>query len=148
EETHAVYMGQPVDYFHINSIDLAADGHYIVSARNTWGVYKIDRHTGNVLWRLGGKKSDFKMGKGTVFAWQHGARHHGDGLISVFDDGGMPCVEPQSRALLLQLDGVRMRARLVRKYTHHPGAIHSRFMGNAQVLGNDNLIVGWGSEPF
>ena len=67
------------DYFHVNSIELAGDGDLIVSARNTWAIYKISRRTGEVLWRLGGKKSDFQMGKGTVFAWQHDARHHGAG---------------------------------------------------------------------
>ena len=55
------------------------DGNLLVSARNTWAVYKVSRKTGEVLWRLGGKRSDFEMGKGTVFAWQHDARHHGDG---------------------------------------------------------------------
>ena len=148
DETHAVYTGHPLDYFHVNSIDLTADGNLLISARNTWGVYKVSRKTGEVLWRLGGKRSSFEMGKGTVFAWQHDARHHGNGLISIFDDGAFPQVEPQSRVLVIALDGVRGQARLVRKYTHHPRRIVSKFMGNAQVLGNGNVVVGWGSEPF
>ena len=147
-ETHAIYTGHPLDYFHVNSIDLTSDGNLLVSARNTWGVYKVSRTTGEVLWRLGGKRSDFVMGKGTVFAWQHDARHHGDDLISIFDDGAAPQVQPQSRALVIRLDGKRGRATLVREYTHHPGRIVSKFMGNAQVLGNGNVVVGWGSEPF
>jgi hypothetical protein len=49
----------PYDYFHANSVGLAADGNLIVSARHTWCCYKIDRRTGEVIWRLGGKKSDF-----------------------------------------------------------------------------------------
>jgi hypothetical protein len=88
------------------------------------------------------------MGKGTVFAWQHDARHHGNGLVSVFDDGAAPQVEPQSRALLIRLDGKRGRATLVRQYTHRPGRLVSQFMGNAQVLGNGNVLVGWGNEPY
>jgi hypothetical protein len=147
-ESHAPYMGHALDYFHINSIDLTADGNFLVSARNTWGVYKISRETGKVLWRLGGKRSDFAMGPGTFFAWQHDARHHGNGLISIFDDGGIPYVEPEARALLIEIDGVKARARLVRKYTHRPHPIKSRFMGNAEVLGNKNMLVGWGSEPY
>ena len=51
------------DYFHINSIDVDADGHLLVSARNTWAVYKVHRRTGEVLWRLGGKRSSFRMGE-------------------------------------------------------------------------------------
>jgi hypothetical protein len=148
DETHATFVGHPMDYFHVNSIDLTADGSLLVSARNTWAVYKISRKTGEVLWRLGGRKSDFAMGKGTVFAWQHDARHHGNGVISIFDDGAAPQVEPQSRVLLIALDGKHGRARLVREYKHHPGRLVTQFMGNAQVLGNGNVVVGWGSEPY
>jgi hypothetical protein len=148
EETHAVFQGHPLDYFHINSIELTHDGNLLVSARNTWGVYKVNRRTGDVMWRLGGKRSDFAMGKGTTFAWQHDARQHGPGLISIFDDGAAPQVETQSRVIVIGLDGKRGRARLVRKYTHHPGRLVTQFMGNAQVLGNGNIVVGWGSEPF
>jgi hypothetical protein len=148
DETYAVFSGPSLDYFHVNSIDLTADGNLMISARNTWAVYKVSRKTGEVLWRLGGKKSSFEMGKGTVFAWQHDARHHGNGLISIFDDGAAPQVEPQSRALVIALDGKRGRATLVRKYTHHPGRLVSQFMGNAQVLGNGNVVVGWGNEPY
>src|SRR4051812_28551085 len=147
-ETHAVYTGHPLDYFHVNSIDLSSDGDFLVSARNTWAVYKVSRKTGKVVWRLGGKRSDFEMGPGTVFAWQHDARHLGHGRISIFDDGAEPQVATQSRALVIQLDGVHRRARLVRKYAHHPGRIVSRFMGNAQVFENGNVLVGWGSEPY
>jgi hypothetical protein len=147
-ETHAVWEGHPLDYFHVNSIDLTDDGNLLVSARNTWAVYKISRRTGAVLWRLGGRRSDFAMGPGTVFAWQHDARHHGNGRITIFDDGAQPQVEPQSRVLVIQLDGVRRRARLVRKLTHRPRRIVTRYMGNAQLLGNGNVLVGWGSEPF
>jgi hypothetical protein len=66
------------DYFHINSIDVDHDENLLVSARNTWTVYKIDRESGRVLWRLGGKKSDFEMGEGTRSALQHDARRHED----------------------------------------------------------------------
>jgi hypothetical protein len=148
DETHAQWGGHPLDYFHVNSIDLSEDGDLLVSARNTWAVYKVSRSSGRVLWRLGGRKSDFRMGPGTVFAWQHDARHVGHNRITIFDDGAQPQVEPQSRGLLIELDGRRRTARLVRKYTHRPGRIVSRFMGNMQALENGNMLVGWGSEPY
>jgi hypothetical protein len=139
----------PWDYFHINSIEQTPDGNLLVSARNTWTVYRINRRTGEVIWRLGGKKSDFAMGKGTVTAWQHDARSHQHGrVITIFDNGAAPQVQPQSRALVIALDTRRMRARLIRQYTHHPGRLVSPFMGNAQLLPNGNLMVGWGGQPF
>jgi Arylsulfotransferase (ASST) len=149
EETHAIMNSGAFDYFHLNSIDIDGDGNLLVSARNTWAVYKIGRKTGEVIWRLGGKKSDFTMGKGTTFAWQHDARHHKGGTqITVFDDGGAPTVQPQSRALLISLDTNRRTATLVQDYSHHPGRLTAHFMGNAQALDNGDVVVGWGSEPY
>jgi hypothetical protein len=148
EEAYVPYNGHAYDYFHINSVDVDADGHLIISARNTWGVYKVHSETGKVLWRLGGKRSDFQMGPGTAFAWQHDARHHDEGrLISIFDNSAAPPVGPQSRALLIELDRRGRRARLVRQYAH-PRRLLAPFMGNAQVLPNGNVVVGWGGLPY
>jgi hypothetical protein len=141
-------IGPRFDYFHANSIGLTADGNLLVSARNTWAAYKIDRHSGRIIWRLGGKKSDFHMGKGTFFAWQHDARSHdGDRVISIFDNGASPAVERQSRALLIGLDHRRKRATLRHAYTHRPPVL-AHYTGNVQVLPNDNVLVGWGSGPY
>src|ERR671912_918773 len=46
-----------IDYFHLNSIDVEPDNNLLISARETSAVYKIDRKSGEVIWRLGGKKS-------------------------------------------------------------------------------------------
>jgi Arylsulfotransferase (ASST) len=140
-------IGPQFDYFHINSIERDANGDYLVSARNTWGIYKIDGQTGNVIWRLGGKRSDFKMGPGTVFAWQHDARMHPGNLLSLFDDGGAPKVQPQSKALVLALDMKRMQATLHRRYVHHPPAV-AHALGSVQLQPNGNVFVGWGTSPF
>jgi hypothetical protein len=45
------------DYFHINSIDVEPDGNLLLCARNTWGVYKVERESGEVLWRLGARRA-------------------------------------------------------------------------------------------
>ena len=148
DESHAG-IGPSWDYFHINSIELDSDGNYLVSARNTWGVYKIDRETGRVIWRLGGKRSDFQMGPGTVFAWQHDARHHdGDRYISLFNDGAAPAVQPQSQGLVIELDNKNKRATLHRRYAYHRQKLLAHALGSVQILPNRNVLVGWGTEPF
>jgi hypothetical protein len=121
----------------------------LISARETSAVYKIDRKTGEVMWRLGGKNSDFEMGEGTRFAFQHDARRLPDGTISIFDNGslifenGTPKAVEESRAIVLKLDEERMRASLVREYTH-PDKQYADAAGNMQVLPNGNVFVGWG----
>jgi len=49
----------PWDWFHINAVNLAKYGNLLIDARNTWTTYKVSRHTGDVLWKLGGKDSSF-----------------------------------------------------------------------------------------
>jgi hypothetical protein len=137
----------PDDYFHINSIDVEPNGNFLVSARNTHAVYEIDRKTGRILWRLGGKKGDFKMGPGTNFAWQHDARRQPDGTITIFDNGAAPPVEKFSRVLVLRVDEKSKRATLVRSY-RHPKRLLAPFEGNAQFLGDGHVFVGWGAIPY
>jgi Arylsulfotransferase (ASST) len=136
---------KPYDYFHINSIDVYDDDHLLISSRNTCTVYKVDRKTGKVVWRLGGKSSDFEIGSGARFAFQHDARRQQDGTITIFDNGNVN-VEKQSHAIQLQLDEDAMKASLLRKYTH-PSKLRSETQGSVQVLPNGNVFVGWGSSP-
>jgi hypothetical protein len=147
ESSNKRYYSEQLDYFHINSIDVDHDENLLISARNTSAVYKIDRGSGEVLWRLGGEKSDFEMGEGTRTAYQHDARRQEDGTITIFDNGAGPQVHPESRGIVVQLDEDNMRATLVRAYTH-PDKLVSTSQGNMQVLPNGNVFVGWGSEPF
>ena len=150
EESYASIPDDPAfryDYFHINSIDVDHDSNLLVSARNTWTVYKIDRKSGEILWRLGGKRSDFEMGEGTRTAFQHDARRHEDGTISVFDNGAHPQVHEQSRGIVLRLDEEEMSATLLREYVS-PETLVATSQGNLQLLPSGDAFVGWGSEPF
>ena len=131
------------DYVHTNSIEVDTDGNLIVSARNTSAVYKIDRHSGQIMWRLGGKRSDFAMGPGATFGYQHDARRQGDGTLTIFDDGVGPGA---SRGIVLRLDETAMTATLVREYKQ-PQGLFATSQGNMQVLPNGNVFVGWGSLP-
>ena len=141
------YLG--LDYVHINSIEVDHDNNLLISARKTSAVYKIDRESGEFIWRLGGKKSDFEMGEGTRFAFQHDARRQPDGTISIFDNGttifrnGSARVVEESRGIVLELDEQKMKASLVREYTH-PDKKYADAAGNLQILPNGNAFVGWG----
>jgi hypothetical protein len=132
------------DFFHINSVDLDGDGNLLVSSRSTHTVYKLDR-SGAIVWRLGGKSSDFDMGAGSNFAWQHDARRQPDGTLTIFDNGATPAVEKLSRGLILDIDERAMTATLLRQYTHH--GILAGSQGSMQLLGNGNVFVGWGEVP-
>jgi hypothetical protein len=136
----------PYDWFHANSIDIAPNGDLVISARSTWAVYDIDRHTGAIRWQLGGRGSSFAMGPGTNFEWQHDARVQPDGTVTLFDNASDPQEERASRVLELALDTRTMRATLAHSDTHRPGLL-SPSQGNAQRLPDGNTFVGWGQLP-
>jgi hypothetical protein len=134
------------DYFHINSVQEEPNGKLLVSARNTWGVYEISRATGKVLWRLGGKRSTFRLGPSASFAWQHDARRRSDGTITILDNESGAGSEQPPRVISLRLDPQWKIATLVHADVAPKGVL-SASQGNAQLLSNGHLLVGWGSVP-
>jgi Arylsulfotransferase (ASST) len=141
----------PYDYFHINTIAEAGDGDLLIGARNTWCMYKVSRKTGDIVWRLNGKKSDFTMGPGSEFYWQHDTRLRTPTTLTVFDDGYdgvLPKNEKQSRALILNVDYDKMLVTLRKEFIHPGELILSKAMGNAQMLPGGGMFVGWGTNPY
>lgn len=137
---------EPYDYFHINSVKQTPDGHFLVSARHTWGVYKIDSGTGTVLWRFGGKQSDFAIPSSAPFAWQHDVEFEDDTTLRMFDNGtdGTVTVTKESQILWFRINEHQKTATLLRRFTH-PDRLSAKAMGNAQRLDNGNVLVGWGT---
>jgi Arylsulfotransferase (ASST) len=138
--------GQGYDYFHLNSVDEMADGNLLISARNTCALYKVDRTSGKVLWRLNGKRSDFAVSSAARFWWQHDARAHGSTGITLFDNAG-PAKEKQSRGLVLSVDTAAGRVDLTRAFVHPAGFIAGT-LGNVQLLSDGGAFVGWGSQSY
>jgi hypothetical protein len=137
--------GRPFDWFHANSVAPGPGGTLLVSARNTHTIYAIDRATGELRWRLGGRRSDIAMGPGTAFEWQHDAEWLGGNRISLFDNHASTMGGGPSRALILDVDP-RARTAAVVTEARHPDGVSAGTPGNTQVLAGGGLLVGWGSE--
>ncbi|MGA9875732.1 MAG: arylsulfotransferase family protein [Solirubrobacteraceae bacterium] len=146
-ETTTPTAPTPWDWFHINSIDPQPDGNLFISARSTWAGYQLEGGSGNILWRLGGLKSSFKMGPGTETAWQHDGRILANGEVTFFDDGSNPPIHPQSRGLRIALDFKTHQAHLNAAYTHPDPPLLAPSQGNMQTLSNGNAVVGYGGLP-
>ena len=140
--------GHVVDPYHANSISLDRAGDVIVSMRNTSAIYKLDRRTGRIIWRLGGKRSSFKMGPGTTTGFQHSVTVHPDGTLTIFDNGaGPPKVHPYSRGIRVSLNAGKMTASLVQTYDHSP-TISANFEGGVQKLAGGQAFLGYGQRPY
>ena len=136
--------GLPYDYFHLNSVKLDTDGNILVSSRHTWTVYKVNRTTGAIIWRLGGKKSDFTLGPGLPFAWQHDVEAVDATTLRIFDNesDGAP-VLPYSRVIWVAHDDTAMTATLAQSIVH-PEQLSALAEGSAQSLPNGDTFVEWG----
>jgi hypothetical protein len=139
--------GGQYDYIHMNSVALDDNGDFILSARNTSGVYKVDRQTAQLTWRLGGTKTSFQMANGSSTAWQHDARQLEDGNLMIFDNGASPQVHEASRALTLRVDERGKTTKVIRELKH-PKKLLAATQGGAQPLANGNTFVGWGSQRY
>lgn len=141
----------PYDYFHINSIIDTPDGNVMISGRSTNTVYKVSKRTGRVIWNLGGKRSDYKIGPGATFSWQHDAQPLSGNRVSLFDNSDSPVAakpwNPYSRGMVLQLDNRKKTATLEYELLH-PDRPLAPTQANVQALSNGNYLVGWGQVPL
>ena len=139
--------GSTVDYAHSNSIEIDYDGHILLSTRHFDEVTKINRQTGNIIWRLGGEfceNNQFTFLNDPIgFSHQHDARRLPNGNITIYDNGNLH--SPQfTRIVEYQLDEVNKYATLVWEYKNDP-ATYSNAMGSSRRLSNHNTFVGWGT---
>lgn len=145
DATHEDFDASYIDFEHSNSVIQDRDGNFILSSRNLDEITKINRATGEIVWRWGGKHNQFKfVGDSIGFSHQHDVRRLPNGHITLFDNGTYHI--PQfSRALEYDLDEVNMTATLVWQYRHSPDAFGLQ-MGSVQRLDNGNTVIGWGES--
>ena len=134
--------GALVNWTHGNAFDFDIDGNLIVSFRNLSEVTKIDVRTGNVVWRLGGRRNEFTFvdGPTPLFAGQHSARASAPGAIMLLDNVGDPT---ESRAEWYAIEEATRTARLVRSYGT-PGVI-TLIGGSMQSLPGGRTLVSFGT---
>jgi len=139
----------PYNYFIINAVSIDSDGNFLISGRSTWTVYKVNRHSGRILWRLGGKRSNFRLGPRAHFAGQHDPITAGNNTIRLFDNGNdaTTSTESESRVIWIHLDQANKTVTLV-KAVHQPRHLSAQFEGSAQALAHGDTLVGWGTTGY
>ncbi|OJJ50321.1 hypothetical protein ASPZODRAFT_128937 [Penicilliopsis zonata CBS 506.65] len=139
-----------LDYIHVNSVD-KLHGNYLLSSRFTSTIYCISGIDKQILWRLGGKFSDFTQD--FTFSKQHHARFiSGNDTHTVIsfmnnasDDWSND--EPTSSAMYVQLNTVTMTATVLHSYPRPDGQL-SRMRGSNQLLPNGNVFVSWSEDGY
>ncbi|MBN2131894.1 MAG: aryl-sulfate sulfotransferase [Sedimentisphaerales bacterium] len=126
---------------HMNAVEVDGDGHLLVSNRDLSEVTKINRRTGQVIWRLGGSHSDFTFVNDPLngFSCQHDIRVAGPHRYTLFDNGTAHS-PPVSRAVEYELDPNAGTATLVWEYRAVPDR-YTWYHGNVQRLPNGNTLI-------
>ncbi|EXJ94425.1 hypothetical protein A1O1_02820 [Capronia coronata CBS 617.96] len=150
------------DWIHLNAVDETPEGDYIVSCRHTQAIYKVSGKDGQILWRLGGKKSDFALEAGVLFGYQHHVRWHSSNgtteIITLFDNAsnGVNFTSPRASGKIIKLEhnATPPRATLLAAFQGPEGMISPATQGSMQLLGEradlarSNVLMGWGQEPY
>jgi len=148
-----------VNAIHLNSIELANDGNLIVSAVALAEITKINRQTGEIIWRMAGKNNEFTFINETqdtapiFFMYQHDVRQLDNGNLTMLDNGnndegaGDLPIRAYTRALEYDVDETAMTVTNVWEYRHDPDILVGN-MGSVQRLENGNTVIGWGAASM
>lgn len=147
---------QSIDYAHMNAVNIdPTDNNLLVSLRTTSEIVKINRQTGAVMWRLGGKMNQFTfVGEHAENApyytvGQHDIHRLANGHLLYFDNGNIsgggvtPSDRTYSRAVEYQLDETNKVATLVWEFRHTPD-ISAGCTGAVKRFPNGNTVINWG----
>jgi hypothetical protein len=134
-----------IDYVHGNAVEYDYDGNIMISSRHMSEITKIDRLTGDIIWRLGGINNEFSFPNDSIeISYQHDIRRIPNGNITIFDNGNYHSTL-FSRAVEYQLDEVNKTATLIWEYRNSPD-IYGNARGSAQRLDNGNTLIFWGAS--
>lgn len=132
-----------ISYVHPNSVEIDNDSNLLISFRHLSEVTKINRTTGDVIWRMGGKQNMFNFVNDSVgFSFQHDARRTQTGSLTLFDNGNYHS-NKVSAAKEYQIDEQNLEASLIWSYVH-PDSIFTNRLGSVQRLDNGNTFICWG----
>ena len=138
------------DAYHLNSIEPDGDG-YVLSFRHLDAVYRIDRESGAIDWKLGGVPRpesltvvEDPLSATSEFGGQHDARILPDGTLTVFDDGTLQNRAP--RSVRFSIDEVNGTATLIEQ-VQDAGTSASSCCGSTRRLPGGDWVTSWGSNP-
>ncbi len=141
---HQNMISSYIDCVHGNAIEIDNDNNLLLSSRHLDEITKINRSTGDIMWRFGGKNNQFTfLGNDTLkFTYQHAVRRIANGNLTLFDNGNFHTPH-FSRAVEYSMDELNKTATEVWEYRHTPD-IYGSAMGYVQRLQNGNTFICWG----
>jgi len=129
----------------LNTLWIDGDDNLLLCSRAIDEVTKIDRRTGEFIWRMGGKfckNNEFVFTDDPLngFSHPHGISRLANGNLLLFDNGTLH--HAASRAVEYEVDEEKKTAKMVWQYSQDT---QTEFMGFVQRLPDGNTLISWGS---
>ncbi len=141
-----------INYVHCNALFQDTDGNIILSSRHLDEITKINRTTGEIMWRMGGSKCrnnqftfiNDSRDNFVGFSHQHDVQRLSNGHLLLFDNGNLK-PNQYSRAVEYEINESSKTVTKVWEYRHTPD-VFSISQGNIQRLPTGNSLIGWGEN--
>jgi arylsulfotransferase ASST/concanavalin A-like lectin/glucanase superfamily protein len=141
------------DVYHWNAVEPDGDG-YVLSFRHLDAVYRIDKATGAIDWKLGGVPRPESLtvvgdplSAVSTFCGQHDARVLSDGSLTVHDNGTRCNRSPRAVRFAIDTTANPPTATLLEDLTDGD-ATNSGCCGSARRLPGGDWVTDWGSNPY
>ena len=123
------------DWMHANSLNFDKDSNLLISFYNNGQIWKIDAHTGKVLWKLG-KGGTLSMPQGADFSMAHSVHINPKGDLMFFDNG---TDRHQSEVFAFKINDAAKSAQTT-LHVALPQDIYNDRMGSAYMI-NDTTVL-------
>ena len=148
DNTYLDLTGDDLAFIHGNSIEIDFDGNFLISSRGLDEITKINRGTGDIIWRWGGSQNAFDFVNDYPFTHQHCIKSLGNNKYLLFDNGNFSNQYTGngniSRAVEYELDLDLMTATKVWEFIH-PDSLYTPSIGSVQRLANGNTLINFGN---
>jgi hypothetical protein len=158
---HVQDMGTREELCHGNMLVLDEAANVLYYNCRWVGLFKIDRASGDILWRMGGSYDKTSIGPGdfsydppaSQFSDAHEPELHADGTILFYDNGGFAqggtMTKYHSRIVEYQVDQTAKKATRTFEFpgdfagvdSWYKDSWYSPYWGDADVLANGNILV-------
>jgi hypothetical protein len=145
-------IGEPFkDIIHMNAVEPVGDDAVLISVRHNDAIYKIDKASGEIVWKLGGIWTPESLNvlgdpQGSYpLGGQHDVRLEPDGTVTVYDNN--TGFAPSPRALRYAIDENARTATLLESVTD-PLVPSSFCCGSARHSADGSWLMSWGGRSL